>query len=143
MKYSQFDNIDSASGVFNQRYMAILLETYLAKRDRYGLGFSLIVVETPQGDGSGQQIKDLGDFIKLTVRSVDDAARLDDGRFVILLPHTPQDGAGIVVDRLRGGVARLYPQAAGDPVVTALSSDFNNEELLELRNELLAASPTE
>ena len=38
---------------------------------------------------------------------VDEVARLGDGRFLVLLPHTPREGGAIVCDRLASGVRQV------------------------------------
>ena len=41
------------------------------------------------------------------MRLVDDVARLDDGRFLLVLPHTNKAGARIAADRVSQGVRRV------------------------------------
>jgi len=103
--------VDEWSRVFNQAYAATAIEQAMGRFRRYGEPFSLIIVSV-----SAALINDLrparqrtvvrgvADHIRADVRMVDEVARLDDGRFVVLLPHTSRDGGRVVLERLGKGV---------------------------------------
>ena len=64
-------------------------------------------------------------FIRDDVRMVDDVARLEDGRFVVLLPHTPGDSAPIVASRLTDGICKML--GVKDNCITTLCLGTDND----------------
>jgi GGDEF domain-containing protein len=104
-------SIDEHSRVYNQRFVAQLLGNSLGEASRYGTVFSIALVEmapTLTADLRPARVRSLvraaADYIRNDVRLVDDVGRLDDGRFVLVFPHTPRDGAQIATRRVRSGV---------------------------------------
>jgi GGDEF domain-containing protein len=117
--------IDDWSRVYNQAYASHAIEQAIARHQRYGEPFSLVVVvldPTLTGTQRPQKLRGLvrtvASFIRDDVRMVDDVARLNDGRFAVLLPHTPGSAAPIVAERLKEGVAKTLG-VKPDLVVTA------------------------
>ena len=66
----------------------------------------------------------MADHIRNDVRLVDDVGRLDDGRFVLVFPHTPKAGGEVAAARVRQGVRDLL--GAKDESVEA--SVYGSEE---------------
>jgi GGDEF domain-containing protein len=104
-------SIDEHSRVYNQRFVAQLLGNSLGEAERYGTVFSVALIEmspTLTADLRPARVRSLvraaADYIRNDVRLVDDVGRLDDGRFVLVFPHTPKDGAQIATARVRSGV---------------------------------------
>jgi len=100
-------NIDSASGIYNQRAFARLLEGALARFERYGEPFSLVLIDVDSTDAGTQRpskeralVRSLAGTIRNDIRLVDEAGRLADGSFAVLLPHTPKSGGEVVTERL-------------------------------------------
>jgi GGDEF domain-containing protein len=117
-------SIDEHSRVYNQRFLAQLLANSLASATRYGTRFSMATIElapclTSELRPSRQNslVRTVADHIRNDVRLIDDVGRLDDGRFVLVLPHTPKDGGHIAAARVRAGVRDLL--GAKDESVTA------------------------
>ncbi len=105
--------IDDWSRVYNQAYAAKAITQAIGRHERYGEPFSLVTLTldaTLTGTQRPQKLRGLirtvASFIRDDIRMVDDVARLDDGRFAVLLPHTPGSAAPIVADRLASGVAK-------------------------------------
>jgi hypothetical protein len=120
-------SIDEHARVYNQRFIAQLLSTHLGEAARYGAVFSIAIIE-------------LADHIRNDVRLVDDVGRLDDGRFVLVFPHTPKDGAVVAATRVRMGVRDVL--GAKDESVTCTVSS-SAEDGAELRALLDGIRPEE
>lgn len=113
-------SIDEWSGVYNQRISARLLTTAVGRCQRYGEPFCIVTVrlspELSAGLRDSRQralVRDVANHIRNDVRMVDEVSRLDDGRFLILLPHAPKEGGDIVRDRLAQGVSQVTGAAEG------------------------------
>lgn len=105
--------IDDWSRVYNQRYAARAIEQAVARHKRYQEPFSAILVQLEPALTGTQRpqklrglVRTVAGFLRDDVRMVDDVARLEDGRFVVLLPHTPGANAPIVASRLTEGICR-------------------------------------
>ncbi len=104
-------NIDEDSRVYNQQFLAQHLSGQLAQVARYDATFGLAIFTLSPNltvDLRPAKVRSLvrtvANHIRDDVRLVDDVARLDDGRFVIVLPHTPKAGAVVASERVRAGV---------------------------------------
>jgi GGDEF domain-containing protein len=103
--------IDDWSRVYNQRYALRAIEQATARYRRYQEPFSLVVLRlepvltaTRRPEKLRGLVRTVAGFLRDDVRLVDDVARLDDGRFVVLLPHTAAKAAPVVAARLVAGV---------------------------------------
>lgn len=103
--------LDEWSRVFNQTYAFKTLEQARGRFTRYGDPFSVILVSVSESLFTDLRparqrtlVRGVADHIRADMRMVDEVARLDDGRFVVLLPHTPRDGGLVVLSRLGKGV---------------------------------------
>jgi GGDEF domain-containing protein len=99
--------IDEWTNVFNERYAARSISQALARSARYEEPFSVIVMTLSPSLFAGFQpgrqrsiVRGIAEHIRSDLRMVDEVARLDDGRFVLILPHTPKEGGQVVADRV-------------------------------------------
>lgn len=111
--------VDDWSRVYNQRYVHGALVQAKGRFERYGEPVSLVELKLSSslvaGMRAGRQrslIRAVADGIRADVRMVDDVGRLDDGRFIVILPHTPPEGGRVVVERLAGMVRRTTGASA-------------------------------
>jgi GGDEF domain-containing protein len=125
-------NIDEHSRVYNQRFLSQLLDTSLGSAERYGTAFSIVVVTLAPvllGDLNPSRartlVRSVANHIRNDVRMIDDVGRLDDGRFVMVLPHTPREGASIAGSRVRANVRDLIG-AKDESVSTAVYSSADD-----------------
>lgn len=142
-RYDDSSTIDDWSHVYNQRYAARALEQALGRFTRYGEAFSVVVIAlspslTSELRPSRQRalVRGVANCLRDDIRMVDEVARLNDGRFLILLPHTPREGAMVVNARLEAGVchtlgareasvtANFFGAAEDGPALEALASDI-------------------
>lgn len=105
--------LDEWSRVYNQAYVANALSQGRARFQRYGEPFSVVEVTVSSSIFEGMQpkrarslVRGVADHIRTDIRMVDEVGRTDDGRFIVLLPHTPPEGGAVVCERLGGGVRR-------------------------------------
>ena len=110
-RYDDSNTIDDWSRVYNQRYASHALDQARARFARYGEPFAAVLVTlspslTAELRPSRQRalVRGVAGHIRGDVRMVDEVARLDDGRFFVLLPHTPREGGLVVSGRLATGV---------------------------------------
>lgn len=115
--------IDDWSRVYNQRYVREALLQAKGRFDRYGEPVSLVEVRLSPSLVAGMRparqrsfVRAVAEGIRTDVRMVDDVGRLDDGRFIVILPHTPPEGGRVVMDRLANAVCRTT--GAGTDAVT-------------------------
>lgn len=142
-KLENSSSVDDWSQLFNQRIIGRSLETASGQFARYETPFSIVLVELApslMGDlrVSKQRtlVRGVADHIRGDVRLVDEAGRLDDGRFLIVLPQTPSDGARVVAERIRRGVCNLLGSKDASITVTALSAPENTAEIGAVRATL-------
>jgi len=135
-------SIEQVSGLFNDRTMARELESARGRFSRYGESFSVVIIDldpaaTSEFKPAKQRaiIRGLAGYIRGDIRLVDEAARLSDGRFMVLLPHTEKDGAQVVADRLAKGIRSALGVGAESAHARAIgaSDDF---ELTDLGDRL-------
>ncbi len=118
--------VDDWSQVYNQRFITRTLETALGQFDRYHSPFSVLLVEiapalTAELRPSRHRmlVRGVANHIRNDIRLVDEAGRLDDGRYLIVLPHTVREGALVVTERITAGVTDVLG-AREDSVTTTL-----------------------
>jgi hypothetical protein len=99
--------LDEWSRVYNQRWALKTLDQARGRFRRYGEAFSLVVVTVSPSVMVGVRpsrqrtlTRLTADKIRADVRMVDEVARLDDGRFLVIMPHTPVEGGQVVGARL-------------------------------------------
>lgn len=135
--------IDEWSRLYNQYFLHKELERAAEKYERYGEACSVVVLSMSPSALSGFRparqrtlIRDLANRIRSDVRAVDQVARLDDGRFVALLPHTGREGGLVVRDRLLT-LARAEISPASDSVTAiCLSLPDDAPEVLSFIDEI-------
>jgi GGDEF domain-containing protein len=101
---------DGLSGVFTRQFGAHRLAMARERLHRYDEEYSVVLVTlvpevaTDKVGRTRPAIRVTADCIRGDVRMVDEVSYLDDGRFLVLLPHTSRANAGIVSDRLAASV---------------------------------------
>lgn len=143
------DSIDDWSGVFNQRHIAGLIDSAAAQLDRYGAKYSLATITVDPATTSGlhparvrKVIHSIANHIRNDIRLVDEVARLDDGSFLVLLPHTPKPGGEVVADRLRRGIITVVGAGSDSVSVRVLGGAEDASAIALLRESLGEATPT-
>ena len=100
---------DALTGLWNSSRLDVELGLRAQEARRYGVGASLLsidldrfaVVDETLGRTRGDAfLRTVANAIRSSVRDCDHCARADGDAFVVLLPHTPADGATIVAERI-------------------------------------------
>lgn len=148
VRLDRSDSIDDWSGVFNQRHMAGLMDSASAQLDRYGAKFALAVITVDPAVTSGLRparvrkvIHSIANHIRNDIRLVDEVARLDDGNFLVLLPHTPKPGGEVVADRLRRGIIGVAGSGGDSVSVRVLGGTEDATAIAALRESLGEPAP--
>ena len=143
------NTIDDWSHVYNQRYTYHAIELARARYARYGEAFSLVIVTlspslTAELRPKRQRtlVRAVANHLRDDVRMVDEVCRINDGRFIVLLPHTVKSGGTVVEERLLTGVRKTV--GAKDESVTTVCFGAAEDTLaLGELNASLAAPDTD
>jgi diguanylate cyclase (GGDEF)-like protein len=132
-----------ASGLFNQRYFDVLVETRVSAARRHLRPVSVVLISV----GKGIDSSELADpslatrAIRSTLREADTACHLDDGRFGFVLEDTPEDGAVWTVERLRRAVSDMDASAVQWAGIACYPAHaFNAAEVLNKAEHALRAA---
>jgi diguanylate cyclase (GGDEF)-like protein len=141
---------DALTGLFNRRALGERLVEELSRARRYGAPLSLMMVDIDDfklvNDTHGHAIGDvvIGHVARLFVRDrrvSDIVARYGGEELVLLLPHTPLDGAVALADRLRQLVAHTpYRTSDGHDHVTVSVGVAAYEHSMRDPEQLLEAA---
>lgn len=140
-------NIDDWSQVYNQAHIGRSLESAAAQHQRYGMPYSAILVEITPGltaelrpSRERMLVRGVASHLRNDTRLVDEIGRFDDGRFLVLLPHTPKDNAVMVAQRLRAGVSDALGARKESVTTTVLGAPEDLDALTDLREEIGSAA---
>jgi len=97
---------DGDTEVYNTRFMESALRREARRARRYGLELSVIIVEaamsvTERGDSRPDALTELTSLLSQQTRSFDLLGRAGANGFMLVLPQTDFDGAGVVAGRIR------------------------------------------
>ncbi len=101
---------DDLTGLYNYRYLQIVLDQEIRRSERYGLEFSLIFIDIDRfkdvndthGHLAGSNVlKEVAGLLHASVREVDIVFRYGGDEFTALLVETESRGAAVVAERIR------------------------------------------
>ena len=110
----RLSTIDSLTGLFNRSYFFTALEREIARGDRSGRAFCLVMLDLDDlksvndrfGHVAGDQVlRSVSDIVRSGVRKIDVAARYGGDEFVALLPETDPTGGWVLAEKIRLTVA--------------------------------------
>lgn len=110
----RLSRIDALTGLANRGYIIAALEREIDRATRYRRGFCLLMADVDGlkelNDTYGHRVGDralttVAGVLRENVRRIDTPARIGGDEFVVLLPETDRDGARVVADKIRQGVA--------------------------------------
>jgi diguanylate cyclase (GGDEF)-like protein len=110
----RLSSVDSLTALFNRSFFFTALERELARGDRSGRAFCLVMLDLDDlktiNDRSGHHVGDevlrnVADIIRSRIRKIDVAARYGGDEFVILLPETDPTGGWVFAEKIRQLVA--------------------------------------
>ena len=149
-KLDLYDQIDDETGLFNARYFLQDTDLEMSRARRYKTLFSVSLVDVPAAPVTAlgrrrrrNTLRQLGDLLSESVRTVDRAVHAHDGdrhRLVVVLPETAVEGAQVFTDRLATRIAAFLAQrgvAVNETAVSRLAITFPGDEepLQQLREE--------
>jgi len=110
----RLSTVDSLTGLFNRNYFFTALEREIARGDRSGRAFCLVMLDLDDlksvndrfGHLAGDQVlRSVADIVRGGVRKIDVAARYGGDEFVALLPETDPTGGWVLAEKVRLTVA--------------------------------------
>ncbi len=105
---------DDLTGLYNYRYLQIVLQQEIMRTKRYGLSFALVFIDLDHfkevNDSYGHLVgsntlKEVADILRKSVRSADMVFRYGGDEFTALLVETDENGAATVTERIRKNIA--------------------------------------
>jgi diguanylate cyclase (GGDEF)-like protein len=112
----RLSTVDALTGLANRAYVLAAVEREIDRATRYRHGFCILMADLDGlkevNDTLGHRAGDralvaVASAIRASVRRIDTAARLGGDEFVVLLPETDREGARVVAEKVRQGVAAV------------------------------------
>lgn len=116
---------DPLTGLLNRRYFNELTQKELTRSRRHGLRFAVLMLDVDHfkriNDTFGHQVGDLAikavaEVCNKALRPHDILARYGGEEFILTLPHTDEEGARVVAERIRQAVEQVELAAETGPV---------------------------
>lgn len=108
-RIKELEEIDSITGVLNNRGFFKYFQKEIARAERYKLDLSMLeiridyyhkILQTFGQEAGERVIVNLSSILRKTSRKVDLVGHLEEDLFMVLLPHTDSFGAGRLRDRI-------------------------------------------
>jgi diguanylate cyclase (GGDEF)-like protein len=134
---------DPLTGLFDRRSFVRLLDMAIARGNRYGWKFTLVLVDldslkqindTEGHAGGDAALRGLGERFRHVLRIGDDAARLGGDEFAMILPNTSPEGIELLMERVRTAEGFERPCPAFSYGWAQIPDDASDQE------ELMAAA---
>lgn len=122
--------VDDVTGLYNQRYLNILLDQEIERYKRGNVSFSVLFIDVDHfklvndknGHMVGSQIlKEIGEIVKKSVRAVDFCFRYGGDEFLTILTSTNAEQATVVANRICKSVRETPFIMNGNKVQVTLS----------------------
>ncbi len=126
----RLSTIDALTGLANRAYILAAVEREIDRATRYQHGFCVLMADLDglkelndtRGHRAGDQaLATVAAIIQENVRRIDTPARLGGDEFVVLLPETDREGARVVADKIRQGVAATALADDDGPIALGVS----------------------
>lgn len=121
---------DALTGLPNRRHLMKRLEEETARSRRFDQPLSVLMMDVDHfkkvndtwGHAMGDAVlRNMGAFLKKSLRETDVAARYGGEEFTVILPNTPLEGAATVAENLRQGFAALLHEHDGEKIQRTIS----------------------
>jgi GGDEF domain-containing protein len=157
-KLDLYDQVDDHTGLYNARFLVQDTDLEMSRSKRYHTIFSVAVVDIPVEAlqplgrrGQQQVLRQLGQALRDSVRTVDRAVYADDGTFhrlAVVLPETGKEGVTVFADRLAEKLTALLTQkgaTVGAGGIPGAAFTFPDDEtgLQHLREQFAAIDRVE
>lgn len=134
--------IDPNTRLFNNQYFARVLKAQVENFDRYNTVFSVVLIDISDNVMSYLRqekyqhvLKEIADDILKGIRLVDEAGRVKEDQFLVLLPYTPEEGAKIAAKRVYSSLEKKLGEGEG-AAYKILSFPANRPEVEHLIQQL-------
>ncbi|KFB71474.1 MAG: Stalked cell differentiation-controlling protein [Candidatus Accumulibacter phosphatis] len=144
---------DPLSGIFNQRYIRLLLDDEDRRARRYGTPFALALMSidnltdfcAANGREAGERIlAEVGSLLARSLRGFDMVGRFGSDQFLLILPNVCIHDAMIGLERVREEVVATYSRDVKPPLtISGGVSEYSGEDsaaLIEHLRPLLSAA---
>jgi diguanylate cyclase (GGDEF)-like protein len=140
---------DGLTGLLNRREFLTMGESEWERSQRYDRPLSVLMLDIDLfklvNDRYGHSVGDqviirVAEACQAFSRTVDIAARLGGEEFVVLLPETRADDAGVLAERLRKGISELKLVQNGEEIATTVSIGVSEAKDLDSFAALLKAA---
>ena len=139
---------DPLTQLYNHRFVLQWLELEIERTKRYKADLSCLLMDLDgfkkineeRGESQGDRLlRDFGALLSENIRGSDVAGRLENDRFLLLLPVTPSEGAVVVGKRLRDlARGKKFPTFCTGVVNFELRESRDSSAFLEQAEEALA-----
>ena len=140
----RMSTVDALTGLFNRSFFFTALEREIARGDRSGRAFCLVMLDLDDlkavndryGHVAGDQVlRNVADIVRGGVRKIDVAARYGGDEFVALLPETDPTGGWVLAEKIRQtvseqGFAGVEPQPTVSVGVVSYPADGRSADAL-------------
>ncbi|HEY5514457.1 MAG TPA: diguanylate cyclase [Geomonas sp.] len=147
--------IDELTGLYNYRYLDVVLDRELKRNERYGSNLSVLFLDIDLfkmvndlfGHLIGSRVlREVGVLLRRSVRDVDAVIRYGGDEYTLVLVETGMEGAAVVAERIRRTVEE-HTFAMGDGLAIKLTVSLGyacapddattKTELLELADQAM------
>jgi len=121
---------DELTQVYNFRYLKSALRRELDRAARFHEAFSILMLDVDNLKAYNERfghlrgstvLKQLAYVIKMTARSIDFVAKYGGDEFLLILPHTPKEGALVLAERVRMAVAcQPFPEVPSGEITCSI-----------------------
>ena len=147
--------IDELTGLYNYRYLDVVLERELKRSERYGSNLSVLFLDIDLfktvndmfGHLIGSRVlREVGSLLRKSVRDVDAVIRYGGDEYTIVLVETGLEGAAVVAERIRKTIeAHTFSKADGLAIRLTVSLGYacspddaaTQAELLEMADQAM------
>ena len=147
--------IDELTGLYNYRYLDVVLERELKRCERYGSNLGVLFLDIDLfksvNDNFGHLIgsrvlREVGALVRKSVRDVDAVIRYGGDEYTIVLVETGMEGAAIVAERIRKTIEmHTFAKADGLAIKLTVSLGYacapddaaTKAELLEMADQAM------
>lgn len=147
--------IDELTGLYNYRYLDVVLDRELKRSERYGSPLSVLFLDIDHfkmvndmfGHLIGSRVlREVGALLRKSVRDVDAVIRYGGDEYTVVLVETGVEGAAVVAERIRHSVeAHTFARADGLAIKLTVSLGYactpndaaTKAQLLELADQAM------
>ena len=117
-------------GPFTQAQILHLMKTEFARARRYGYPLSCLLIQVDRVEGliyaHGAELRgavrdELGRLVREKTRGADHLGLISDDRFLLVLPHTDEDQALAVAERIQAAFAERRVEVGGQSLLLTVS----------------------